>query len=50
MDVEDDVASVDDNIGVDMMFDEDIMTGGASPSGAGGVVDDTMMGIFTELT
>ena len=37
MDVEDDVASMDDNVGVDMRFDDDIMTGGSSPSGAGGV-------------
>ena len=49
MDVEDDVASMDDNVGVEVMFDDDLMTGGASSSGAGGVVEDTMMGMFTEL-
>ena len=48
MDVEDDVASIDGNVGVDMMFDDEIMTGGSSPSGAGGVVDDTMT-TFKEL-
>ena len=50
MDVEDDVASMDDNVGgVEMRFDDDLMTGGASASGAGGVVEDTVMGMFTEL-
>ena len=49
MDVEDDMASVDDNVGVDMMFDDDIIIGGSSPSDAGGVLDDTMIGMFTEL-
>ena len=43
MDIEDDVASIGDNVGVDMMFDDD------GPSGAGGVADETMMGMFTEL-
>ena len=43
------MASVGDNVGVDMMFDDDIITGGSSPSGAGGVMDDTMIGMFTEL-
>ena len=43
MDLEEDVASIGDNVGVDMMFDDD------GPSGAGGVVEDTMMGMFTEL-
>ena len=37
-DVEDDMASVDDNVrGVEMRFDDDLMTGGSSSSGAGGV-------------
>ena len=43
MDVDDDMASVDDNVGVDMMFDDDNIPGGSSPSGAGGVIEDTMM-------
>ena len=42
MDVEGDMASVDDNVGgVEMRFDDDLMTGGASSSGAGGVVEDS---------
>ena len=50
MDVEDDVAFIDDKVGgVEMRFDDDRMTGGASTSGAGGVVEDSMMGMFTEL-
>ena len=49
MDVEDDVASIDDNVGVEMRFDDDLMTGGLSSSGAGGVVEETMMGMLTEL-
>ena len=49
MDVEDDVASVDDNAGVEMRFDDDLMTGRASSSGAGGVAENTMMGFITEL-
>ena len=44
-----DVASIDDNVGVDMRFDDDIMTGGSSPFGAGGAMEDTMMGMSTEL-
>ena len=36
MDVEDDVASIDDNVGVEMRSDDDLMTGGAGSSGAGG--------------
>ena len=41
MDVADDMASIDDNVGgVEINFDVDLMTGGASPSGAAGVVED----------
>ena len=50
MDVEDDMASIDDSVGgVEMRFDHDLMTGGASSSGAGGVVEDSMVGMFSEL-
>ena len=50
MDVEDDMASVEDDIGgVEVRSDDDLMTGGASPSGAGGVVEDSVMGMFSEL-
>ena len=43
MDIEDGVASIGDDVGVDVMFDDDV------PSGAGGVADDTLMGMYTEL-
>ena len=32
-----------------MRFDDDLMTGGAISSGAGGVVEDSMMGMLAEL-
>ena len=47
--VEDDVAHIDDNAGGKFRFDDDFMTGVASSSGAARIVEDTMMGMFTEM-
>ena len=50
MDVEDGMASIDDIVGgLEMNFHDDLMKGGASASGAGGVAEDSMMGVFSEL-
>ena len=50
MDIDDDMRSIDGDVrGAELRFDDDLMTGGAISSGAGGVNEESMTGMFTEL-